>query len=1093
MSSILVNDVFNSTCGNVFSGTNGEASGKELRDTQGEAFVCTCGRDFRDTQGEDFVCSCGKDSRDTHGETVLHCKECGKGFSFECGNICTGDCEEGILCVDDFLVTARILEEHEFLLDSGEESVNVNSGFYETSDRLKIVCANVDSLTNKMDELSVRVLCDRPDVICLQEVLPKNPSEEIQVEIEFKVDGYDMYKPNTMKRGVVTLIRSEIQAIQIEPTEQFEESVWCVIMDQSSEKTLIGNIYRSPSSGSDNAERMCSAVSEMCGKGFAQVVICGDFNMKEIDWGSRHAQAAEGHPASLFLECMDDNFLHQHVTESTRFRDGQASNLLDLVITDREDNVTQLDYEMPIGRSDHVCLRFEVICHRNTRKEGFKRKYFKGNYQEIRSDVDRIDWDNALQGKDTEESWQMLERVVKESIERNIPMQKIGNKFKKKWMTKETLSVVKEKHRAYKKYRKLGTEESKESYNKAKQEAIYVTRKARMEFETRIANNFKDNPKEFYSYVNNKTTVRSEIAVLTKSDGELAVLPQEKADTLNQFFASVFTKEDMANIPQPDKKVWSSQLSTITVTEEMVRERLKEQKPGKSAGPDGIHSKVVVEAQEQLVKPLTLIFNKSLREGVVPRSWKEAEVVPIFKKGKRNNPGNYRPVSLTSVCGKILEKIVRKEMIDHLDRNGIITEKQHGFVQGRSCQTQLLTVVEDWSQWMEERKPFDCVYMDYRKAFDSVPHMRLLKKVESCGIVGDIQRWIASFLIGRRQRVRVGEELSGWRKVTSGIPQGSVLGPTLFVIYINDLPEIVDSPVALFADDTKVFRVVQSEEDRQKLQEDIDELDKWSKKWQLPFNESKCKVMHYGRGNRRSEYDIGGVRMMEVEEEKDLGVTFDAQLSFSTNTSKVVAAANSRLGLINRHFMHMETKPFMNLYKSLVRPKVEYCMAVAQPVYKKDKDRIERVQRRATKLVQGMEGKEYSERLEELKLPSLEYRRKRADVLQAYRMVTKVDRIEEEKFFKPSKEVRTRGHSKKVQKTHCRSLVRRNTFSQRVVNEWNALPEAVVMSDSVNQFKGRLGRWWGSDPMLYLKPKSPNVTMHTLVASFNAGEGNQPR
>ena len=893
--------------------------------------------------------------------------------------------------------------------DNAEDTVLENVNDYVASDRLRVLCANVDTLTNKMDELSVRVFSENPDVICLQEVLPKNTYGEIEVEIDLKINGYDMFKPNEMKRGVITLIKKGIHTIQIEPTEHFDESVWCMILNKDSERILVGNIYRSPSSDTQNAQRMCSAINEMCGKDCSQVIICGDFNLKEIDWERHQVHVTEDHPASLLLECVDDNFLIQHVTENTRFREGQASNLLDLVFTDRDDNVTRLDYEMPFGRSDHVCLMFEVLCHRHSEKEGFKRKYFKGNYPEIRNDINMIDWENELRGKDTEESWGILESVIKESVERNVPMQKVFKTFKKKRMTQEVLNVVKEKHKAYKKYRRLRTNESKDDYNRTKQMAIYVTKKARTEFETRIANNIKENPKEFYSYVNNKTTVRSEIAVLKNKDGELAILPHEKAEMLNTFFASVFTKEDTANIPEPESKVLQSMLSTIIVTEQMVRDRLKEQKPGKSAGPDGIHSRVVVETQEQLVGPLTIIFNKSLSEGVVPDSWKEAEVVPIFKKGKRDDPGNYRPVSLTSVCGKIMEKIVRKEIVDHLERNEVISDVQHGFVQGKSCQTQLLTVIEEWTKWMEERKPFDCLYFDYRKAFDSVPHMRLMRKIESCGITGQVQRWIKSFLQGRRQRVRVGEAVSGWKKLTSGIPQGSVLGPTLFVLFINDLPQVVESRVALFADDTKVFREIQSDEDREKLQQDIDELLIWSKKWQLPFNESKCKVMHYGKTNRKADYNLGGVQIVEVSEEKDLGVTFDQQLSFGTNASKVVAAANSTLGLINRHFRHIETKPFMNLYKTLVRPKVEYCMTVAQPVYKKDKEKIERVQHRATKLVLGMENKDYSERLAELKLPSLEYRRKRADVMQTYKIMNNIDKIDEKKFFKPCKEVRTRG------------------------------------------------------------------------------------
>ena len=190
--------------------------------------------------------------------------------------------------------------------------------------------------------------------------------------------------------------------------------------------------------------------------------------------------------------------------------------------------------------------------------------------------------------------------------------------------------------------------------------------------------------------------------------------------------------------------------------------------------------------------------------------------------------------------------------MDHLERNAVISYVQHGFVQGKSCQTQLLTVIEEWTKWIEERTPFDCLYFDYRKAFDSVPHMRLMRKIENCGINGQVQGWINSFVQCRRQRVQVGEAVSGWKKVTSGIPQGSVLGPALFVLFINDLPQVVESRVALYADDTNVFREIQSDEDREKLQQDIDELSIWSKKWQLPFNESKCKVMPYGKTNRKA-------------------------------------------------------------------------------------------------------------------------------------------------------------------------------------------------------------------------------------------------
>lgn len=309
--------------------------------------------------------------------------------------------------------------------------------------------------------------------------------------------------------------------------------------------------------------------------------------------------------------------------------------------------------------------------------------------------------------------------------------------------------------------------------------------------------------------------------------------------------------------------------------------------------------------------------------------------------------------------------------------------------------------------------------------------------------------------------------MSDWTSVTSGVPQGSVLGPTLFVIFINDLPSEVDSSVALFADDTKMYRVVQSREDQLNMQRDIDKLEAWSKRWQLPFNDAKCKVMHYGRSNPEFEYKLGGTTIKVVTEEKDLGVIFDPLLKFSNNAWKTAAAGNARLSLIKRNFRHIGTEPFMMLYKTIVRPKLEYCMPVAQPRYKKDITRIERVQRRATRLIEAVKGDEYPERLRKLKLPSLEYRRKWASVMQTFRIVKGMDRLDEEVFFERRGETRTRGHSQKFQEKYCRSDVRRAAFSQRVVGDWNGLPEAVVCSDTVNQFKRRLGRWWREEPTLH--------------------------
>ena len=270
----------------------------------------------------------------------------------------------------------------------------------------------------------------------------------------------------------------------------------------------------------------------------------------------------------------------------------------------------------------------------------------------------------------------------------------------------------------------------------------------------------------------------------------------------------------------------------------------------------------------------------------------------MFKKGKRNVAGNYRPVSHTSVTCKILEGLARQKLIDHLTDNNLITECQHGFVSGRSCSTNLLVALDAWTETLENGGCIDTVYLDFVKAFDTVPHERLLHKLRGLGVHGKILAWIKSFLMGRMQRVILDGEESEWKDVLSGIPQGSVLGPLLFVCFVNDLPNIVTLKVLLFADDTKIFTEVPA--NWQTLQRDLDRLQIWSNEWLLHFNATKCKIMRLGNLSDLASYFMtsdGKMLTLEaIEVEKDLGVIVDANLDFVQHVAIQTKKANKLLG-----------------------------------------------------------------------------------------------------------------------------------------------------------------------------------------------------
>lgn len=387
-------------------------------------------------------------------------------------------------------------------------------------------------------------------------------------------------------------------------------------------------------------------------------------------------------------------------------------------------------------------------------------------------------------------------------------------------------------------------------------------------------------------------------------------------------------------------------LREIVVSEDVLLRSLNNLKVDKSPGIDGMHPRILRELAPVLCKPLTIIYQRSLCTAELPQQWKDAIISPIFKKGDRRKAPNYRPVSLTSIICKVFERMIVEQIINHVKVNALQCPEQHGFAEGRSTITNLLEVLNVWSEALMHGLPVDVVYMDYAKALDKVPHERLLKKVESMGIMGPVLAWIRSFLTGRRQQVRVNNEVSSWRPVNSGVPQGSVLGPTLFAIFVSDVPGVTQSLISMFADDTKLYAVITDQSITQNIKNDIESLQEWANKMQMTFHPDKCKVMHLGYNNPGTRYTMvradGNLHELdEVETELDLGVTIDNKLKFSNHVNRVVAKANRVLGCVPHTFKYMTAQVFLLLYKSLVRPHLEYASCVWSPHLKKDVDAVE--------------------------------------------------------------------------------------------------------------------------------------------------------
>ncbi|CAM4595630.1 unnamed protein product [Caretta caretta] len=386
-----------------------------------------------------------------------------------------------------------------------------------------------------------------------------------------------------------------------------------------------------------------------------------------------------------------------------------------------------------------------------------------------------------------------------------------------------------------------------------------------------------------------------------------------------------------------------------SVEKEVVRDYLEKLDVHKSMGPDALHPRVLKELADVIAEPLAIIFENSWLSGEVPGDRKKAIVVPIFKKGKKEDPGNYRPVSLTSVPGKIMEQVLKESILKHLEERKVIRNSQHGFTKGKSCLTNLIAFYDEITGSVDEGKAVDVLFLDFSKAFDTVSHSILVSKLKKYGLDGCTTRWVESWLDCRAQWIVINGSMSSWQLVSSGVPQGSVLGPVLFNIFINDPEDGVDYTLSKFADDTKPGGVVDTLEDRDRIQRDLDKLEDWAQKKSdegqqgqvqssaLRTEESHAPLQTRDRMGRQQFCREGP------------GVTVDEKLDMSLQCALVAKKANGILGCISRGIASRSRDVIVPLYSTLVRPHLEYCVQFWAPHYKKDVEKLERVQRRAKK------------------------------------------------------------------------------------------------------------------------------------------------
>jgi hypothetical protein len=833
------------------------------------------------------------------------------------------------------------------------------------------------------------------------------------------------------------------------------EVVACRIVVNSAESLGVLCVYRPPDSTACDNLAMLDIIDNFLNQNFKFNIIVGDFNLPDINWltMSAHSQS------KFFFEFCQDKFLKQHVKTPTR---RVSNSILDLVLSSEGTEITNLIVNEEFGTSDHSIIQMSV----QTKPTHVKRKVKRRDFSQ--TDWSRLAtllpssqvWQDILSTMDVDRVWSCFITSMKVALDTIAPFKYIPNR--NFLSSSKVRTALRYKRRCFRTLMNNPTNHNLVAYQRAKIIANRALQKDLADREDFVTQN--PNPRIFWAYVNRRLLNPAKIKSVKHLNNEV----QDSyaiANIFNEYFVSIFNSDTTIRPTSPainNTHCSLPHLDSIALTIEEVAKTLKGLPSKASTDLDNLSYKILKAGRLALVTYLTDLFSLSLNLGQIPSAWKTAVVTPIHKRGSRSEIKNYRPVSVTSCCLRVLERIINKNIQHFLSSNNALKDSQHGFRSGRSTDTILLNFYDNITDCVDRGLVIDSIFFDFSKAFDSVPHDVLMSRLYDYGIQGNLLQWIHSFLFNRTQTVRIGDCISKTLPVTSGVIQGSILGPTFFNMFVNAIDESVNhAQILKYADDIRLFLPSLKNDNccasmQAMLQSDINGLSQWAIQSGLSFNIEKCFSVSFGRSSVCRHYSILGSPIPLKESFNDLGVTVQCPVNFNLHVDKVVAKAFSKLGLINKIFRCSNKKNIVRLYKSFIRPIVEYSSIIWCPYTSNNINKIERVQKRMCRMLPNLKGLSYQNQLRRMGLLSLQARRLRYQLITIYKMHHGVSNVDIGDFFTKTQARRTRGHCSNLMQKYAKNNYRLNFFTVSSISLWNKLTQEAVNASSLTLFKNYL-------------------------------------
>ena len=569
------------------------------------------------------------------------------------------------------------------------------------------------------------------------------------------------------------------------------------------------------------------------------------------------------------------------------------------------------------------------------------------------------------------------------------------------------------------------------------------------------------------------------------------------ADMLQQQYASVFSDPKTTTNIRIESDDNIPILDDITFTEEDVISAIKEIGEFSSSAEDDIPAYILKHCAAELCYPIMLIWHCSLSSGIVPPVYKKQIITPVFKKGSRATPANYRPISLTSHIIKTIERIIKTRIVKHLLDHNILCKTQHGFLKGRNCLTQLLKHIDTILNNFLKGLDTDSIYLDFSKAFDKVDHKTLLSKLHSYGIRGKLLSWIESYLSDRTQTVVVNGSHSYPAKVESGVPQGTVLGPILFLVYINDLHQCINhSIISHFADDTRILKAIGLASDVSLLQEDLQQAITWSQQNKMVLHEDKFELLCHSlqKSNHLHELPFSnqfyeyltpsGTTIQPCESVRDLGVLVTPQISWSPNINTIAENSRKLIAWVLSVFKDRSETTLMCLYKSLIRSRLEYCSALWSPTKQEDIMTLESVQRLFTSKIAVLSSHSYYDRLKILRIQSLQRRRERFLIIMMWKIINNImpNDINIQTTTSERRGIKAKVPPLNMQASQRARTLYESSFAVVGPKLWNCIPKRISMITNKETFKVSVSKFMSQFPD---EPPIDGFTRHNSLLDYN--------